>query len=391
MPRLACAALSLALFNAPAWGQLPLTPQQVKTFSPLLNDSFKTDPLSCHVETLRPFFDFSFRYEIGYIVECPLNQFGGQAGTLGTVLRITPVSGASTVLGQSFDIPAPPPESKGKLNIKHLRANLEFSGFVSAGEGEYEVDLVVVDGHRRCFRKHWHAKAHAQGSEAQAAAAMPPNTVAAVSLPNWNGTSDDGTGLRLTVLLDAAPINPYALKLRAWDRAFLLGSVASLLRQVPVASVRLVAFNLDQQQEIYRDDDFDRTGIYRLAGALNRLELGTISYRTLQRAEGSGELLAGLVRAEALREHPADAVVFVGPTLRLDRKIAPELLSTQSHAETPFFYLEYCPIIGREFPDSIQHVISARNGVTFKLHSPGDLAHAITKMQKMLVVVQPGG
>ena len=41
--------------------------------------------------------------------------------------------------------------------------------------------------------------------------------------------------MRLTILLDAAPVDPRSLKLRAWDRTFLLDSVASVLREIPAA------------------------------------------------------------------------------------------------------------------------------------------------------------
>ncbi|HEX4169814.1 MAG TPA: hypothetical protein VHZ55_30485 [Bryobacteraceae bacterium] len=167
-------------------------------------------------------------------------------------------------------------------------------------------------------------------------------------------------------------------------RAFLLGSLTSLLRRLPPASVKLVAFNLDQQQEIFRDSDFDRTGLYRLSEALNKLELGTISYKQLEDGFGWADLLSGLVREEAESALPPDAVVLLGPTNRINARIPDEFLASSRRKQLPFFYFEYYPMHGREFPDAIERVTDVRNGKTYRLYSPGDLAQSIAQMEKTL-------
>ncbi len=370
---------------APAAAQLPLSPSAEESFSRLFEKSSNSGRLTCQVQLFKPFFDFSFRYEFGYVIECPLNQFGGKQTTIATLLRITPKGADPTLLGQSFTIPAMPRAREGKVDFRHLHADVEFSGVFAAGEGEYEIELAVIDDGNRLHRKSWRMSASPHGKEASIPAALGPLKVAAISLPVWKGVSEDGKGLRLTVLLDAAPANPYSSKLRAWDRAFLLGALSSLLRQLPLASVHLVAFNLDQQQELYRDEDFDHLGMYRLFEALTKLELGTVSYKILQRPDGWGDVLANLVRKEVIRERSADAVVFIGPNQRMTRKLPPEMFAPGKHATVPFFYMEYFPRYGSDFPDSIEHITNARNGTTFKLHSPGDLAEAISKMKKQLL------
>ncbi len=381
--------LLLLLTAIRTFAQLPLTAENAHTFSRAFDKDGKGDPLDCHIEPMKPFFDFAFRFEIGYVARCSMRQFEGEATTLGALIRITPESEKSSVLGQHLTLPNVSPEMREKINWGHLNAEFEFSGVFAAGEGDYSIELAIVDDHDRVRRKSWRAKAFVHGKEAHATQALKPGTVAAISLPFWKGTSMDGNGLHLTVLLDAAPMNPYSRKLRAWDGAFLLGSVSSLLRHVPVASVRLVAFNLDQQAEIFREDDFDHSGLRNLAQALSKLELGSISYKTLQRQNGWADLLVKLVRDETAAEHLSDAVVFIGPTNRIDAKIPPELLNMPGRSDLPFFYFEYYPRIGSEFPDAIQHVTNARNGTTFRIHSPGEFADAIGKMQRKLKVDAP--
>jgi hypothetical protein len=374
--------LLLMLLAAPALAQLPLTPENQRAFAGVFDKRPTGGPLNCRVETHKPFLDFSFRYEIGYLARCPLAQFQGKQTVLGTVLRITPENGKPTLLGQSFPIPAAPAELRDRLDFKHLHHELEFSGVFAAGEGKYQVELTIFDQHNRTYRKRWQAEAHPHGNESQAIPAIRPETVAAISLPPWNGTSENG--FRLSVLLDAAPINSHSMKLRAWDRAFLLGALTSVLRHLSPASVRLIAFNLDQQAEFFREEDFDHTGLYRLANALNKLELGAVSYKTLAHQEGWAEILARLVRDETMREPPSDAVIFLGPTIRMSESMSPYLLDYKMSNGIPFFYLEYFPFLGSEFPDTIQSLVSLRGGTTFKLHSPGDLAQAIQTMQSKL-------
>lgn len=369
---------------APARAQLPLSRPAEKNFARVFDKDFNGGRLNCHVEPFKPFFDFSFRYEFGYVIQCPLNQFEGKPTNVATLLRVTPTGGDPTLLGQSFTIPALPPAREGKVDFRRLHAEMEFSGVFIAGEGEYEIELAVLDDQNRLHRKSWRMTASPHGKESSIPAALQPHKVGSISTPVWKGTSDDGKGLHLTVLLDAAPVNPYSSKLRAWDRAFLLGALSSLLRQMPLASVHLVAFNLDQQQELYRDEDFDHLGMYRLSAALTKLELGTVSYKVLQRPNGWGDVLANLVRQEVVRGQPADAVVFIGPNQRITRKLPPEMFAPEKRASVPFFYMEYFPRYGSDFPDSIEHITNARNGTTFKLHSPGDLAEAISKMKKHL-------
>ncbi len=377
--------LLLAWTALPAAAQLPLSPAQARKFSGIFEPSGQNNDLKCHVDELKPFFDFAFRFEAGYVVRCPVAEFGGKQTTVATLLRIRAENRKPVMLGQSFVIPGIPPASRAKTNLKHLHNDLEFSGVFATGEGNYQVDFAVFDDQKRVYRKSWKIHAEAHGKEREAAPSIAGGGISPVVFPPWEGTTDDGTGLHLTVLLDAAPKNPYSMHLRAWDRAFLLGSLSSLLRRVPVASVKLVAFNLDQQQEIFRDEDFDRTGFFRLSMALSKLELGTISYQKLERHTGWEDLLCGLIRTEAEVRKPSDAVVFLGPTNRMNQRIPSEFLAPSKNADLPFFYFEYYPMLGREFPDAIQHAVEARSGTTYKLYSPGDLAESITKMQQALV------
>jgi hypothetical protein len=371
------------LISASAYGQLPVSAESAAEAQRVLA-SEKAASLDCHLETRKPFLDFSFRYEIGYIVRCGLGQFRGNEANLKILLRVTPLHSAPVILEQSFGVPSAPENLRDRINFKHFRSDIQFSGVYAAGEGTYENELLVVDGTNRAFRKKWRSRTEGWAEGETSPMLLKPLAVESISVPVWEGLTKNSRGLRLTLLLDAAPVMPNSATLRAWDRAFLVGAVSSVLRQLPLASVRLIAFNLDQQREMFRDEQFEASGIAALANRLEAVELGTIAVNTLQRDKGWAELLNRLIREECEREPPSDAVVFVGPAQRFRTGSDAAELRVASDTAAPFFYFEYVPHPGSEFPDAIERVIKDAHGSVFRLHSPQDLADGLAKMRRSL-------
>jgi len=370
-------------------GQFPVHENDRAKVEALLDGSPRGDALKCEVSTFKPFVDFALRFEVGYLVQCPIDQFDGKETGLTTLIRIRQSGSQPVLLADYAKVPALPSQLDGKVNVRRLHNWIEYSGVFAVGEGEYPVDFMVKDHANRFARKRWTVHARLHGKEQQISVGLPPNTARSVALSPWNNKDERrGSGLRLTVLLDAAPINPSDSKLRAWDRAFLLGALTSLLREVNCASVKLIAFNLDQNREIFRQENLDHAGFRKLAHSLQQLELGTVSYRVIQNEYFAPELPLKLVRDEISNSPAAaDAVVFLGPNARMRSKIAKEeLASVQSSAgqKLPIFYFEYFPAPGSEFPDTIHSLTAGLNGTVLKLHSPGDLAEGIARLQKRL-------
>ncbi|MBV9082845.1 MAG: hypothetical protein JOZ62_09230, partial [Acidobacteriaceae bacterium] len=269
--RFSCACLLVAVA---ASAQAVLPPNDAKQVSRFFDAIAEADSLPCRVEPVHPFLDFAFRFEAGYYIACPLNVFEGKQSRVAIFLRLSPENGRSLILGETYSVPAVPASSRERLS--KIKAELRTSGAFALGEGKYTAELLLADDRGRVFRKRWKITAELKRGEHSVSLNVPPQTVEAVtpaSLEASRPQRDDG--LRLTILLDAAPINPSATKLHAWDRTFLIQTVASLLRELPCSSVRLIAFNLDQQRELFREDDFDAAGIRRLAQALQQVELGT--------------------------------------------------------------------------------------------------------------------
>ena len=345
------------------------------------------DSLKCAILSWAPVLDFAFRFDAGYIIRCPFSEFAGKDTGLATYARVTPKGGAPVVFGEMYRLPTPSPEMLAKIDPRRVKALLDMSGGFALGEGEYSVEVMAVDRFNRSCHKRWRVRAERSRGQRNLTVALEAGTVLPVWSSPWEGKlRQKGTGLRITVLLHAAPMSPRAAKLRAWDRAFLLESLTSLLRQIPCESVRLVAFNLDQQREVYREDQFDGRAFGELAHTLRNLEVGTVDYKALDRGPAGNTMLASLVNEQLVESESSDAVIFLGPTLRVSRKTPSEVLKTVRPAKPRFYYFEYFPWQGGDFADSIEHLTGALHGTTFRIHSPGEFGKG---MQKLLRELKP--
>jgi hypothetical protein len=371
-------ALGAGLLSS-AIAQLSLSADDIKKITPLL-DSPLRDSLKCSIDRWNPSLDFAFRFVTGYVTYCRLGQFEGNRVALATYTRITPEGKSPALFGSSYQVPALPPELKQSVagNFKKLKNEVGFSGAFALGEGRYSVEVLLKDEQNRTYRKRWKLRVAARRSERGVELAIKPLTVESVDQRTWQTVSSREGGLRLSILLDAAPINPYQSRLRAWDRAFLLETVYSVLRQTPHKAVHLVAFNLDQQREIFRSEQFDNAAFRNLSRALKEVELSSVSVKSLKN-QNSTEFLIALANEE-LAANNSDAVILLGPNIRMETRMTAAALTEKKPASPPFFYFEYFPWVGAEFPDSIDWMVKAAAGKVFPIHTPAQLDQSIDRM-----------
>jgi hypothetical protein len=367
-----------------AQAQAPLRPDIQAHVKELFDGKPSGQPLRCSIHQTPVVLDFLFRFDAGYMVDCRLRQFKPGA-SLVSYLKIQPQEGPPVLLGDSFEIPPVSAEMVAKLGQRKVNdLEIELSGAYALGEGKYTIDLILIDDQSRSIRKRWNIETIQKRPDQSIPFALQPNTADSLVASSWQG-NHTGNGVRLTVLLHATPMNPKRSKLYAWDRAFLLQSLTSLLKQTPYQSVRVIAFNLDQQQEIFRQDDFDAEGFSKLATVLRTLELGTVSYKAMQKQSWAGPLVR-LTEEEVSSKNPSDAVIFLGPTTHFMDKVSLETMKSAKDGPH-FFYFEYYPWNGSQFPDSIDHMTHDLHGTVFRIHSADQLAQAI---QKMLGQIKPG-
>jgi hypothetical protein len=333
-------------------------------------------PLRCEVTPVQPTLDFRFRFQAGYSVNVPMEQYLGPKHGWAIFTRVTPPDGKpAAYLVARVRLPDVPP-TKVKIDT--------FGGFL-VGPGRYHVEWALYDDQERVCRKDWNIEAKLRHGESNVKLDIPPATVAdfgGKGLPPTR-TRDDAPPFRLTILLHAAPISPHRTQLRITDRILLMSTLASLAGSVPALSVRLAVFNLDKQRILFNQDDFTLDSLGRVAQALNDMELGAIDYHTLQNPTGHVDLLSDLINRELASTKPSDAVVFLGPASRYLDKIPPAAVDATA-AKLRFFYFQYRPLRmrGPMLPDSITHAIERVKGRLIHITSPGEFANAIVQLER---------
>ncbi len=288
--------------------------------------------LRCEVTPVAPVLGFSLRYQTGYQVRAPLNQFHGLGHRISVLVRVmSAVPDKQPVyLLRSFDLP----------DIPDTQYVAEFAGSFLVGEGKYHASAVMVDDANRVCRAEWQIEVKS-GRNERRLVSMAPNTVAPIDAAGFRGEApDEGAMLnRITIFLHAAPLMPGILKLLASDVVTAVDSLVALLEQIPARSVRLVVFNLNQEQELYRNDRFTGQDVQQVMRVLDGAQLAMVDYRLLQRPPGPAEMLQTLIRRELNEESRADAIIFLGPDGSA-AKAASAAADTNSPGRR-FFYLQY--------------------------------------------------
>jgi len=351
-----------------------LTPSMMNFEGPLAGP-----PLACQVIPIKPALNFSFRFQAGYVVRVPLVQYRGKGHFWVSLARITPEqgNGKPVYLAARMRLPEIPP----------TKTQMEFGGGYLLGEGRYRAAIQLSDDTGRVCRKSWSIDVKLTHGERMVKVAIPPATVADMALrgaPRTPNAKDDAPPVRLTILMHAAPVSPRRTRVGGRDRVMLLGTLSSLLDRLPARSVRLIVFNLDQQRELYRDENFVRQSMDRVAQSIDGIELGKVQYDVLRNRSGHIDLLSELIRTELTAEAPSDVVLFMGPMSRFTDKVPSDELERPANGGPRFFYLQYRSIFPQPstFPDVITRAVGRLKGKTLVIRSPGDFAKAIEQVER---------
>jgi hypothetical protein len=373
---------AVSLLASAGFSQTIVDPKQIqpnlREFTPAPNEpNFK-----CDVSPIKPALNFSFRFQAGYVLRVPMKQFVGPGHSWAILMRVTPQEGTGepVYLAAAQRLPVVP---ENKLTA-------EFAGGFLVGEGRYTVDWAMVDEAGRTCRKQWRIHAKPGRSERDIRPAMAPGTVDDISLRRSGrplaGSRNAASDQRVTILLHAAPLFPGRVRMRSYDRILLLSSLATLADRLPDAAIRVIAFNLDQQKELFRVENFDRRAFRSLSRVLSDIELGLVDYNILKNRKGHLDLLTDLVTDEIIAAPAADAVIILGPPTRHADKVPKSMLQEKDSDHPRFFFFRYSPyrLRGAELPDSLAFAMRRIGGKTTVIRTPGDFGKAIEQVQAVV-------
>jgi hypothetical protein len=335
-------------------------------------------PLRCQVSAMKPVLNYSFRYQAGYVVTVPMSQYLGSGHGWTVLTRITPEGGDPKPVYLLSRIPLP--------RVPKTNVEVRVGGGYLLGEGAYTVRWTMRDDAGRVCRKSWRVNVHLSRADRQVKVMMPPDTVWDLTLRGsrtLGPSTDDVAPLRMTIFLHTAPLFPRRTRMRPNDMVTLMSTVSSLLERVPARSVRLVLFNLDQQKELYRKEGFLLQDMAQVWQAMTNIELGLVDFQVLQNKRGHVDLLADLVNREIEAQPPSDVVLFLGPQTRYFDSVPQASLEKPAEHGPQFYYFQIVPFLSPEaaLGDSIKSAVSRLGGKTILIHTPGEFAKAIERLE----------
>jgi len=336
--------------------------------------------LPCSVVNNKPMLGFDLRYHAGYEVSLPMSEIAGGENLLTILLRVTPVepAGEPVFLSQRIKVPVLDRESKGDAYLQ---------GGVDLGEGKYKIDWLMRDRTERVCASNWELEALLPPKDKQIALALRPGQIRAIDREQFQeeppvARSSDEPPLNVKVLINFAPQNSKSATLQPLDTTALISILRNIAREPRIGKFSLVAFNLQEQRVLYRQEDAEKIDFPALGSALETLNLGTVDLQRLGQKNGDTEFLTKLIQSEVGSSGKSpDAVVFAGPKAMLETSIPSDSLKQIGEVAYPVFYMNY-NLYPQATPwsDTISKAVKFLKGQEYTISRPRDLWYAVTEM-----------
>lgn len=392
----AAAGLAAACWLAPADAQSLIQVEPGRALSALdlavLEAREPRDDLPCRLTPMKPVLGFDLKFHAGYEVAVPMRELAGLENLLTVIFRVTPEGAPerTAYFMQKIRVPAIEADAKGDAYLQ---------GAFDLGEGAYQVDWLMRDRTERVCASFWHAEAELSSRERDLVLTLEPRTAAAVNEDEFTdeppGEKDYSSNpLSVKVLVNFAPQNSNASILQPADTAALVSILRTIHRDPRIARYSVVAFNLQEQRVLYRQEAKDRIDFQSIGRALKGLQLGRVDIARLQNRDSDAEFLGSLIQNEfKVRdgEPPPDGLIIAGPKVMLASRLPADVLREVGETEYPVFYLNY-NLTPQMTPwrDSISQAVRYFKGLEFTISRPRDLWSAVTEVVARIVKWKSG-
>ena len=271
----------ILMLAATAGAQVLVGPGGVARAAQQIRPKVGEERLTCELTPIPPTLSYSLRYLVGYNANMRLGEFRGAGHVWNTLVRVTPFLKDPVYLRRRVDVPEVP------MGV----GQAETAGGFFVGIGHYQVTVMVYDERGRACRNDWDVDVRDGKDEGRPV--MLPNTVAEMSLSTLQGAAPAPAVVdRLTLLVNAGPIDFRRLQLNSRDGVTLCSAVSALLEKVPARTVKLIVFNLDKRRVLFQRDEFQRRELDSVADAIHRVQLALVDVQTLQDKTGDLNFLA---------------------------------------------------------------------------------------------------
>jgi hypothetical protein len=346
--------------------------------------------LVCTVTPSKPALGFDLRFHAGYDVTLPLKDLAGSENALNILFRVSPQNHPDRLVyfTQHIRVPKLEEDAKGDAFLQ---------GGFDLGEGNYHVDWLMRDRSERVCSFSWDSEAALSTKDRSINLAIGPGEIQRTDREQFKEEPpvqrvSNEPPLNVKVLVNFAPQDASSAALQPVDTSALVSILRSISREPRIGKFSIVAFNMQEERVVYRQEGADRIDFPALGEAINSLNLGTVDLKRLGEKHGDTDFLAGLVRHEvgSNTSHP-DALIFAGPKVMLDSNVPPDALKEAGEVNFPVFYMNY-NLNPQAVPwkDAISHTVHFFRGYEYTITHPRDLWFAVSEMVSRIVKSRNG-
>ena len=336
--------------------------------------------LRCAITPARTKLGFDFVFHAGQTARVKLRDLGGDGNVLTSIFRVTPLASPDKPVHfeQKWRVPPIPEDASGAVTLD--------SSF-TVGEGDYQVAWLLRDSNERVCSAFWKTSARLAIKGGQVAAGLPPGAVSEAGSDFYVGEdasrSDPAQGLSVMVLLKVGPEVFGGASISPAESDALLSIVRGILREPRIGEISIIAFNLEQRQVIFEQENIRQVNFASLNRAIGSLTLGTVTVEQLAEKDAEARFLIRLAAERTARKH-SDALIFVGPKTLDEVGMTRDLLRQLGDAQCPVFYLTYAPPNSNPWRDLIGSAVRQWRGREFTISRPLDLVSAWSKIMSQL-------
>ncbi|WP_051669517.1 hypothetical protein [Bryobacter aggregatus] len=355
------------------------SPRMFGTDMAVLEAGEARQDLPCKVDDAKALLGFDLKFHAGFEVTVPMRELAGSDNLLTIIFRVRPEGNpeGDRYFIQRVRVPQLDDDAKGEAYLQ---------GGFDIGEGKYQIDWLMRDRSERVCSNSWKVEAvlppkdktiemsalaeSVQPSESEQFYEEPPVARAVGEIP-----------LNIKVLINFAPQKSRSATLQPVDTSALVSILRTISRDPRIGKFSLVAFNMQDQKVLYKQEKADRIDFPKIGEALRDLKLGTIDIKKLGTKNSETEFLSDLLQREVVGNEQFDAVIFAGPKVLLDQNVPQDALKSVGTLDYPVFYLNY-NLYPQQIPwrDSIGHAVKHFRGVEYTISRPRDLWFAVSEM-----------
>jgi hypothetical protein len=327
--------------------------------------------IGCTVDPIKPALGFDLRFHTGYDVTVPMRDLAGSDNTLTMIFRVTPDSNKDhpVYFSKRFNVPKIDEDAKGDAFLE---------GTFDVGEGSYHVDWLMRDRGERVCSSYWDTAAALSPKDKEVALHIAAGAVQPADIELFKQeppvTRDDKAGpLNVKVMVNFAPQKFASATMQPLDTNALVSILRNISREPRICIFSIVAFNMQEQRVLYRQDESEQIDFPALGDSLNSLKMGTVDFKQLGQKHSDVDFLSNLITSEMNNSH-ADAVIFAGPKVMLNESMSDESLKQVESIKFPVFYMNYnLNPQANPWRDSIGNTVKKLRGYEYTISRPRDL------------------